>query len=81
MKRRMFALLLALMLAASCCWTGFSEETEAQGQALETEENGENVDSYFSKAVAYFDRLSWKPRFDENWSAWQKVNVAGINDS
>lgn len=46
MKRRMFALLLALMLAASCCWTGFSEETEAQGQALETEENGENVAVY-----------------------------------
>ena len=46
MKRRMFALLLALMLAASCCWTGFSEETEAREQAFETEKNEENVAVY-----------------------------------
>ena len=46
MKRRMLALLLALMLAASCCWTGFSEATEAQGQAFEAEESDEKIAVY-----------------------------------
>ena len=49
MKRRMFALLLALMLAASCCWTGFSEETPCPHT------QGENVGTYILNNSSDFE--------------------------